>query len=385
VDPSDAVLRFLEGVGRRSEAEFYLALFRAESKESFATLVIESAVLRQAFEAVVLDLRFLHDLALTPVVVLGVYGPGPATGLSAARLLGRLDRAGVPAEVLAAAPTDLAARVTACARSGRIPIVAFSELESPPVGIGARIDRVGALAAELRTRKLIFLSRRGGLRPRGAERGLPIINLATDYDALVGGRRLLPKQIFLLAHARHLLTERASHRMLVAVTSPLELLRELFTVKGAGTLIKRGSSLTTHDGYQGVDRQRLRALLESSFERPLDEQFFERPVSRVYLEETYRGAALITTTPLGAYLGKFAVEREAQGEGIGRDLWQLVVRDYPTLFWRARPENPINPWYTQECDGVARQAEWHVFWRALPVARIPAAIEHALAQPADFG
>src|SRR5262249_30852388 len=190
---------------------------------------------------------------------------------------------------------------------------------------------------------------------------------------------------FLLAHARRLLVEKVSHRMLVALTSPLQLLRELFTVKGAGTLVKRGSTITRGEGYVAIDTARLRDLLESSFGRAPAEDFFARPITRVFLEESYRGAALILETPLGAYLSKFAVEREAQGEGIGRDLWQVVVAEYPAIFWRARPSNPIAPWYTQECDGMARFPEWHVFWRGMPTERIEECIRWALQQPADFG
>jgi acetylglutamate kinase len=191
--------------------------------------------------------------------------------------------------------------------------------------------------------------------------------------------------MFLLAHARRLLVEKVSHQMLIAMTSPLQLLRELFTVRGAGTLIKRGSTLTRADGYRGLDVTRLGALLESSFGRPPLADFFERPITRVYLEENYRGAALVLETPLGAYLSKFAVEREAQGEGIGRDLWQVVIADYPTIFWRARPYNPIAPWYTQECDGMARFSKWHVFWRGMPTEKIEQCIRSALEQPLDFG
>ncbi|HJZ84703.1 MAG TPA: hypothetical protein VKN99_06000 [Polyangia bacterium] len=382
MDPSDAILRFLDSIGRRSEAEFYLSLFRAESKESFATLVVEAAVLRQAFEAVLLDLRFLHGLGLFPVVVLGLYGPGPGSAEHAERLWRRLEREQVGAEIHPLGGRPPQAAITAAARAGRIPITPF--LEGPAGDVAARFDALGELAAGLRTHKLIFLARRGGLRPRGAEADLPIINLATDYDSLIATRALPPKQLYLLAHARALLTERVSHKMLIAVTSPLQLLRELFTVKGAGTLIKRGAQVSRHKGYAEVDAGRLKALFESSFGRAPARAFFERDVSCIYLEEGYQGAALVRTTPLGGYLTKFAVTREAQGEGIGRDLWQLVVADYPTLFWRARPVNPITPWYTQQCDGMGRFPDWHVFWRQLPPARIPDAIAYALAQPSDF-
>src|SRR5262249_955284 len=140
--------------------------------------------------------------------------------------------------------------------------------------VADRFDAIGELAAALSTRKLLFVTRRGGLRPRGADRDLSIVNLLSDYDALTRARSLSPKQMYLLAQPRRLLTERVSHRMLIAVASPLQLLRELFTVKGAGTLIKRGSAILCNHGWQGVDRDRLGSLLASSFGKRLREGFF---------------------------------------------------------------------------------------------------------------
>jgi acetylglutamate kinase len=381
-ETSDAILRFMESIGHRSEAEFYLALFRAEQKESFANLVISASVLRDAAEAVVLDLRFLRGLGLVPVVSLGLSSTGPATADQAERLQRRLERADVVSSVHAADAPALSDAVTQSARNGVIPIVAFTSGDANDAA--ARFDALGELSVGLKTRKLIFVSRLGGLRMRQPETELPIINLATDYDGLVAKRMLSPKRLSLLEQARRLLVERASHRMFVAVTSPLLLLPELFTIRGAGTLIKRGSTILRKDGLAEVDQARLSALLESSFGRPLDPDFFRGDIARIYLEENYRGAALVRETPIGAYLCKFAVEREAQGEGLGRDLWQLVVSDYKTVFWRARSDNPIVPFYVQECDGMARAGEWHVFWKGLAPERIPDAIATALAQPVDF-
>lgn len=382
MDPSDAILRFLDSVGRRSEAEFYLNLFRAESKESFATLVVEPAVLRHALDAVFLNLRFLHGLGLVPVVSLGLYRPGPYAGDNAERLARRLARVDVPAVIHPAGPRNLAALVTKSARAGQIPIVPYLTGDAGDVAI--RFEALGQLADALKTRKIIFLARRGGLRLRGSDSDVPIVNLATDYDAMVASRGLTPKQLFLLAYARHLIVDLVAHRMLVSVTSPLSLLRDLFTVKGAGTLIKRGTKIAVFNSFAEVDRERLDGLLVSSFSRTLRDGFFSRDVSRIYLEENYRGAALVRETPLGAYLCKFAVDREAQGEGMGRDLWQLVTNDHPTLFWRARPGNAITSFYLQQCDGMARFADWHVYWKGMPNERIADAISYALSAPVDF-
>jgi ribosomal protein S18 acetylase RimI-like enzyme len=378
----DAILRFMESIGHRSEAEFYLALFRAEKKESFANLVIEASVLRDASEAVVLDLRFLSGLGLTPVVSLGLTSAGKAGAEQAEKLMRRLERAGVPCSVSAADEPALVQTLTDDARRGVIPIVAFTNggANDEP----ERWDALGALSDGLKTRKLIFVSRRGGLRLRQSETEMPIINLATDYDGLVAKRLLSPRRLSFLQQSRRLLFERTTHRMFVAVTSSLLLLRELFTIRGAGTLIKRGSSIVVKHGLGEVDKARLSALLTSSFGRELEPAFFDHEMARAYIEESYRGVALVRETPLGGYLCKLAVEREAQGEGLGRDLWQLVIGDYATLFWRTRNDNSILPFYLQECDGMARTDKWHVFWKGLAADRIPQAIATALGQPVDF-
>jgi len=377
MDPADAVLRFLESVGRSEEAEFYLALFRAEAKERFATIAVDAQVARHALDAVVLDLRFLAALGLVPVVVLGLHEPGDAQEI-AAKLGRRLEKAQVPAGVIL--PVQGTMAIIAATHAGTIPIVPLGAADG--AGVDERVARLGQLLTALATHKLIFLNRRGALRQKGA--AVPIVNLTTEYEALAGARDLPGKQQALLGQARRLIFELVPHKLLISVTSPLDLLRELFTVKGAGTLLRRGAVIERRAGFAEVDRDRLRALLASSFGRPPVEELFARPVDRIYLEEDYRGAAILIDTPLGGYLTKFAVDREAQGEGMGRDLWALVTADHRTVFWRARQGNPINAWYTGQCDGLHRQGDWHVFWKGLAAARIPEAIGFALAQPVDI-
>ncbi len=113
-------------------------------------------------------------------------------------------------------------------------------------------------------------------------------------------------------------------------------------------------------------------------------EFFDQPVARTFVEEAYRGAAVVQQTGVVPYLTKFAVERTAQGEGLGGELWSLVTREFPQFFWRSRPDNPITAWYVKQCDGLLRLPDWHVFWRGLPVETVDPAIRYALAAPRDF-
>lgn len=377
--PQDVVLRFLESTGRPSEARLYLDLFRARPREQFAALAIDANVMSGAADAVVQDLRFLAALDLTPTVVLGIFNPSDAA--SHARLLTRhLDAEGVAVESLPSTLDGLAARVVASAGAGRVPVVVFDPAagEQPP----DRLVRLGVLLRELQTRKLLFLHRPGGLRQGGVL--VPLVNLSTDVPALAASKEISRKEALILESARRLCEEAAPLPFTVAITSPLNVLRELFTVKGAGTLLRRGARIVRREGWEGVDISRLKDLLASSFGRATREDFFLTPPARVYLDEDYRGCAILVDTPLGAYLTKFAVSPEAQGEGIARDLWEALAADTPVVFWRARRTNPIRDWYDKLCDGLVRTPEWTVYWKGLAPDEIPRAIGWAVKQPVDI-
>ena len=119
--------------------------------------------------------------------------------------------------------------------------------------------------------------------------------------------------------------------------------------------------------------------------RPLTRWDFLDQVSDFYVEEDYRGAALLEPHPAAKYLSKFAVGMRARGEGLALELWNAVTRDHPALFWRSRPGNPVNAWYARQADGRQHRADWHVYWRGVPTSEIPALIEYAVSRPADVG
>ncbi len=389
------MLTFLESVGRRSEAEFYLRLFLKLPKESFGIIAPGATVIRYALGSLVEQLKFLADLGLYAPVVLGLFDPERGSQ-SAERLAKRLPHAGMESFTHEMGEPGLADKLRAELRAERLPIVHFRVVEGETVE--ARLNELGVLAKALDTRKFVLLRRRGGLKPRTNGKlelapgySLPtdagrisIINLRTDRDGIASGKALPKRDSELLAAAERLIAFSQPSPMLASITSPLNLLKELFTVKGAGTLIKLGSAVVRHGSYSEFDVERLRRLLEASFGRALEPQFFEHPPLAVYVEAEYRGAAVVCASAPVPYLSKFAVEPEAQGEGMGRDLWEAISRDYPALYWRGRPENSIASWYASVCDGMVRLPEWNVYWRGVETARIPEVIETARARPPDF-
>jgi hypothetical protein len=376
------VQRFLESVGAKADIDLYLKLHRAEAKESFAILAPNAQIVKSALDPVHFDLRILAELGFVPVVTLGLLEPKDADS-QATRVAEWLIEDAVSCEVIrAGAPLEagtVAAIRDAIAR-GAIPLVSLQAASG--LTTEGRFKWLAALAGELKTRKVVFLSRRPGFQIGGGP-VTSVVSLATDMDRLLAPSALPRGQVMLLRQVKQLL-ETVPHRLSVTVVNPLQLLREFFTVSGAGTMIRRGSRITVHDSWDGVDQARAAALFSSAFGRPIRPEFFAQPIARAVVEENYLGAAVVQETAVAPYLSKFAVERQAQGEGIGGELWSLVIRDFPHFFWRSRPDNAITAWYAKQCDGLARFPEWHVFWRGVPVETIEPAIKFALAAPSDF-
>jgi acetylglutamate kinase len=394
-NPADVVLTFLESVGRRAEAELYIRLFRQLPKESFALIVPGGQVLRDGTGPLVEQIRFLADLDLFAPIVLGLFDSG-SMAVPAERVARRITATGLIPYIHTMDEPELGERLRNELRAERIPIVYFPTVEGETVD--QRTVALGMLARDLDTRKVVLSRRRGGLSARGdrpLELGpghlmpsvggwISVVNLRADRAALLASKRLSKRDTELLECANRLIELVEPNPLLVSVASPLNLMKELFTVKGAGTLVKRGTPIARHDSYTSIDLPRLRALIESSFSRALVPDYFERPMLATYLDEQYRGAAIFLEGDSAAYLSKFAVEPQAQGEGMGNDLWQAFCRDFPHFVWRTRRDNPIVPWYASVADGMARRPNWYVFWRGIEPERIAAAIAEAEARPSDF-
>ena len=383
----DIIQRFLESVGAKADIDLYLRLHRGQRKESFAMLTPNAQIVKSALDPLHFDLRILWGLGLLPVVVMGLLEPkdadAQATRVAEWLLEDAVPCDGVPAH--AEGNNTIAGATVSAIRGiisrGAIPLVSLEAMKD--LSTEARFGVLASLAATLETRKIVFLSRRPGLVPNGGP-VLPVVSLATDLPRLLAAGTLPRGQAMLLRQVKQVV-ESVPQRLSVTVVNPLQLLRELFTVNGAGTLIRRGSRIDVHTTWDGIDRARIEALFASAFERPVRADFFAQPIARVFVEENYSGAAVVQESPVVPYLTKFAVERQAQGEGIGGELWSLLSRDFPSFFWRSRPTNPIGSWYGKQCDGFVRFPDWHVFWRGLPPEAIEPAIRYALALPSDFG
>jgi len=403
------IVRLLSSMGSAKEIQQYLKRFSQLDAKRFAVVKVGGAVLRDDLPALTSSLTFLQQVGLTPIVLHGA-GPQLDEELSAAgiekqtvnglrvtspkalsivrkvfqdqnlRLVEALQTMDTRAtSVLSGVFTadyidrdtyGLVGKVSninlapieASLRAGSIPVIAsLGETEEGQI-LNVNADfAANELVRVLQPYKIVFLTGTGGLLD---DQGKIIdsINLSTEFDHLMsqpwinGGMRLKIEQIADLLNGLPLTSS-------ISITKPSELAKELFTHKGSGTLVRRGEKVQRFDSWQGIDLERMRTLIESSFGRTLVPDYFERTKPfRVYVSENYRAAMILTMEEGLPYLDKFAVLDDAQGEGLGRAVWQVMREENTQLFWRSRHGNSVNPFYYAESDGCLKQPRWKVFW-----------------------
>ncbi|HET8819248.1 MAG TPA: acetylglutamate kinase [Xanthomonadaceae bacterium] len=427
------IVRLLSGMASQKEVTQYLKRFSQMDAARFAVVKVGGAVLRDDLEALTSSLAFLQDVGLTPIVL---HGAGPqldealadagierrvVAGLRVTppetlavvrrvfhaqnlRLVEALQRNGARATslvggVFEAVPLDAGtyglvgevsrvelAPLHAALQSGSIPVIASLGETTGGQILNINADfAANALVRALQPYKIVFLTGTGGLLD-GEGRVIDSINLSSEYEHLMaqpwlgGGMRLKLEQVKALLDT---LPPSSS----VSITRPSELARELFTHKGSGTLVRRGERVLVADDWSALDLPRLRALVESAFGRPLAADYFERTtLHRAYVSEHYRAAVVLTREDAGTYLDKFAVLDAAQGEGLGRAVWQRMRDDNPAVFWRSRRGNPVNQFYFAECDGCLKQPGWKVFWYGIDdLGAVARCVEHCRTRPATLG
>lgn len=431
-DVRPTIIRLLSGLASAREIQLYLKRFSQLDADRFAVVKVGGAILRDQLDALVSSLAFLQQVGLTPIVI---HGAGPQLdeemasagiekkvvdglrhtspeGLAVVRrvsmrenlrLVEALQASGVRAtsihagvfesEVLDAGRFGLVGKVAAVHTEG---IQAAVDADSIPVlvslgeTVGGQILNVNAdwaaneLVKRIQPYKIIFLTGTGGILD---ERGRLIesISLVTQYEELMAQPWLHSGMRVKLEQIHDLLMDLPPSSSL-SITTPDEMAKELFTHRGSGTLVRRGEAIHTRTSWDEVDRGRLTGLLESSFGRRLAPDYFDTVEPwRVYHSEHYRAAIVLTRAGDQTYMDKLAVVEDAQGEGLGRALWDVMRGENPTLFWRSRRGNPVNEFYFQNADGARKVGSWTVFWFGLESwDEIRRAVEHAAERPATF-
>ena len=370
----DTVLRSLSAVGATKEAKFYAELFTAQDAERFALIVLDPRCLKNPLlEALISNLRILSDLGLAPVLLVGALDEDrTSVKFQSQRLAKDLDLASVRTAKLNTASYQLIPEVRQKARKGKIPILEMTERRGKM--------NLMTLVKELKPNKVIFLQPSGGLS-RGDER-LSFLNI-DRLDETINFDTLTIGQARFISLVQELVQDKMNDAVYV-IASPLNLLAELFTTKGSGTLLRRAAPIMTVPTLARTDKVKLKLSIEEAFGKEVKSVFLRNKIHQAFIEEDYRGGAIFTQLAGLPYLSKFWVSRAAQGEGIARDIWDTMCSEIPAFFWRSRMENPFNDWYMSSCEGMQINGDWRVFWKGLDAPEVPGAIIAASSAPDDF-
>jgi acetylglutamate kinase len=415
----ETVLELLAQLGSSREARQYLKEFSSVEESRFAVVKVGGGILRDHLDELASALAFLHRLGLRPVVLHGA-GPQVDAALAEAgvdserldnlrvttedvmavarpviyeqnlRLVEALEQRGIRARGLQHGTFQarfldrdrygLVGEITdvkldslrRAVRAGALPVLTF--LGESPSGQVLNINADIAareLVWAIRPHKIIFLTPSGGLLDRNG-RVISAVSLSNDYESLMrepwvhSGMRLKLQQI-------NEMLEGLDDSTSVSITSADQLTRELFTYRGAGTLVRKGEGIDCLEQPDAETLEDVARRVEASFGRSLKPEWVESLVEPVVLlSESRRAAAVIVRGEDGLpYLEKFIVTPEAQGEGLGAAMWQVLRARYPELYWRSRNSNPITPWYFLQADSCERHGPWVVFTNGItdPVQR----------------
>ncbi|MEM7730936.1 MAG: hypothetical protein AAF311_17040 [Pseudomonadota bacterium] len=369
------VLSSLSAVGAVQEASFYAELFAKDDPERFALVLLDPRVLNNPLlEALTSNLQILSNLGLAPTLLIGAMDDNPTSiKFQAQRLMRDLDSSGVKVAKLNTKTYGLIGEIRRRTQAGIIPILEMTERR----GQGGLVKLIN----DLRPNKIVSLQPSGGLNVDGARRRN--LRLAEIEGFLERGSVSRGQETFLRTIQR-IEQEANEGRRAYVLASPLNLLSELFTTKGSGTLIRRGAAIVRHDGLEDIDHDALAASMGRAFGRTLRPDMLGDSIHAAYLEPEFRAGALFTKLSGQPYLSKFWVVPEAQGEGLARDVWDRVTEDYAAFLWRSRAANPFNDWYVASCDGLQKSGDWRVFWKGLEASALPSAIEAAANAQDDF-
>ena len=370
----DTVLKSLSAVGAQHEAKFYADLFARQDAETFAMVVLDPRCLREPLlEALIAALRILSNLELSPTLVVGAMeDQRTSVKAQAQRLSKELGKSGVRTMKLNTATYGLIKEVRKVARGGKIPILEMTDRRGQM--------NLAGLTKALQPQKIIFLQPSGGLNENGVRRAnLTIADLPEfmETETFSAGQVRFLDSVLVLEKS-------AKARRSYVIASPLNLLGELFTTNGSGTLIRRGIDFDTGKSFNDFDQTKLTYALESAFDKRLKPSFYDTPLYAGFIESEYRGGALFKEQAGIPYLSKFFVTREARGDGIAKDIWNTACKDVASFVWRSRMGNPFNAWYMRKCDGMQRMGDWRVFWIGLDAGKIGDAISAAASASDDF-
>lgn len=401
----EIVSQALRSIGSKRESQQWLKLF--SSAQNFCVLKVGGAILTEHLDELCRSLLFLYELGLYPVIV---HGAGPqlnrlleeagvepqfsegiritdAKTLGVARKLFReenlkltdkLDQLGVATRSLSGVfmadyldkekwgYVGKVSKVNAAAinnsiKAGYIPIMtSLAESEDGRL-LNVNADSAAAeLARALEPLKVVYLSEKGGLFDGNGGK-ISQINLDEEFDYIMSqpwcryGTRLKIKEIKELLDT---LPQSSS----VAIIRPSDLLKELFTNSGAGTLIRRGDKIQKVSSLSGFqDLGKIKETLTGDYKDLSTEATVDRFIEflaanpfTAYYDDSMSCLAIVlppsADRPM-ATLATLNITKSGWLGNVAENVFSAIKKDNPSLYWTVSGADENLTWFFEKSDG----------------------------------
>ena len=209
--------------------------------------------------------------------------------------------------------------------------------------------------------KVVYLSEKGGLFDGEGEK-ISQINLDAEFDHLMSqpwckfGTRLKIREIKELLDT----LPRSSS---VAIIHPSDLVKELFTDSGAGTLIRRGDRIqrvTSLSDFE--DLEKIKAAIMSAESDPDSEAVVDRFMELLkskpftaYFDDGLQCVAVVLPPEKGssvASLTKLAITQSGWLSNVAENVFAAIRKDHPALVWVAGEDDENRTWFFEKADGA---------------------------------
>ncbi|KAK0383262.1 hypothetical protein NLU13_9175 [Sarocladium strictum] len=413
----DIIAQTINSIGSRREGQQYLKLFSSVSSQKFAVVKVGGALLQDNLDELCQSFALLFELGLYPVIV---HGAGPqlnqlllnagvepefidgirvtdAKTLGIARklfleenlkLVQRLDELGVAtrslqgvfqADYLDKEKWQYVGKVTKVNTgfiqqsidAGYIPILTSMAESKDGHLLNVNADVAAAeLARALKPLKVIYLAEKGGLFDGDGQK-ISLINLDQEYDDLMKlpwvkyGLKLKIKESAELLKS----LPRTSS---VAIIHPSDLQRELFTDSGAGTLIRRGTTVkrvTSISEIEDLDKLKETLVHHERLDSKTDIDqllnYIKEGPFTAYYDDTMQCVAIVV--PPGpnssvATLSKLAITQSGWLTNIPEDIFAAIKKDYPSLAWTVHEHDENLTWFFEKADSTFNNSKGSVLF-----------------------
>jgi acetylglutamate kinase len=409
----NVLLKYMERMGNKKEFKLFLDIITKIPKIKFAVVKISGATIDHNLDLIAQDIAFLNKLNIFPVVI---HGAGAeldrrlphSVKKDGIRVTSKEDM-NIVSSIFYQISNDLCDKIVEyggaaqrvesifqCERRkeygfvGEIKSLELNKIEDAvqqnktpiisPIGIcNEGMLNINADTASkevikhILPSKVIILTETGGILDEN-ESIISVLNpyKIEQYASISGGMLLKVKEILdiLKNHSE----------CSIVITSALNLLKEIFTVKGSGTFIK-SYNIYSMNKFDASSKAKTKKLLEDAFDKTVVDRYFEEEFQEIFYEENFDGIAVIKEINGVAYLDKLAVSKYRQETGLGSFLWYELTKKYNKLIWRVDPKNPLNSFYAKKSTGFLKEEEWNVYWINLDRENIFETVDQVMTLP----